>query len=402
MSNFYFCKYKKISAYNQYLNRPKNTLEKDFKIRSDLIFPDEFQFFENALFCTKFFPRMDRAKQIAGLAKLGTFIKNFIGKNEADFDAEDENFSALLRRSETENPWFTQENQRFALKQWSELLTIENLENWLGNYKPSKISKKVGLILAGNIPMVGFHDVISVILSNHIAVIKLSSKDRWVLPFLLKKWNEFSDGNVHFELVEKLENFDAVIATGSNNTARYLEYYFKNHLSIIRKNRTSVAVLKGDETDGEIQLLAEDIFRYFGLGCRNVTRIFIPEDFKIDRLFENFLHFKDIINHHKYANNYDYNRAVYLLNMEQFWDNNFVMLKENDQLFSPLSVLNFSRYQNLEDVKNFINENEENIQAIVAKKELELKDSVELGQAQNPSLDTYADHVDMMKFLEVI
>jgi hypothetical protein len=137
-----------------------------------------------------------------------------------------------------------------------------------------------------------------------------------MIPFLLKKWNEFSGGNVEYELVEKLENFDAVIATGSNNTARYLEYYFKDHLSIIRKNRTSIAVLNGDETDEQLQLLADDIFRYFGLGCRNVTRIFIPEDFKIDRLFENFLNFKEIINHNKYANNYEYNRAIYLLNQE--------------------------------------------------------------------------------------
>lgn len=192
-----------------------------------------------------------------------------------------------------------------------------------------------------------------------------------------------------------------MIATGSNNTARYLEYYFKNHLSIIRKNRTSIAVLKGDETDEELQLLAKDIFQYFGLGCRNVTRIFIPEDFVIDRLFENFLGFQDIINHNKYANNYDYNRAVYLLNQDKFWDNNFVMLKEDDKLFSPLSVINFSRYKSLEDVKSFIAENEENIQCVVAKDELGLN-SVSFGEAQNPGLDTYADNVDTMKFLELV
>ncbi|WP_297984128.1 acyl-CoA reductase [uncultured Chryseobacterium sp.] len=345
---------------------------------------------------------MDRAKQITGLAKLGNFFKSFLDKNPEQFDNDQEELSAILRRSETENPWFTQENQRFALKQWANLLTEENLENWLQHYQVSKFSKKVGLILAGNIPMVGFHDVISVVFSNHIPVIKLSSKDRWILPFILKKWNELSEGNVDYELVEKLEIFDAVIATGSNNTARYLEYYFKNKLSIIRKNRTSIAVLKGDETDEELQLLSEDIFRYFGLGCRNVTRILIPEDFKIDRLFENFLHFKDIINHHKYANNYDYNRAVYLLNMEQFWDNNFVMLKEDEKLFSPLSVINFSRYKNIEEVQKFIEENEQDIQAVVAKPDLVIEGSVGLGEAQNPSLDTYADHVDTMKFLEVI
>ena len=344
---------------------------------------------------------MSRENKISGLCELSLYIKNFSDKKAENYNADDERFSALLRKSEIENPWFTIENQKFALKQWADLLTPENIGNWLSTYKTPINSKRVVLILAGNIPMVGFHDVISVVLSNHIPVIKLSSKDKRMLPFLLEKWNEFSNGTVHYEFAERLENFDAVIATGSNNTARYLEYYFKDSLSIIRKNRTSIAVLKGDETDAELQLLAEDIFRYYGLGCRNVTRLFIPDDFVIDRLFENFLNFKEVINHNKYANNYEYNRAVYLLNQERFWDNNFVMLKEDEALFSPLSVINFSRYSTLDEVQNFIKTNEENIQAIVAKPELGLE-SIGLGQAQNPGLDTYADHVDTMRFLEVI
>ena len=344
---------------------------------------------------------MNREKQISGLAQLGFYINKFLEVKPENYNEIDEKFAALLRKSEIENSWFTQESQRFALKQWADLLTEENLNHWLSKYKPSHDSKKVGLILAGNIPMVGFHDVISVILSQHIALIKLSTKDRTILPFLLNKWQEFSEAELQYEFVEKLQDFDAVIATGSNNTARYLEYYFKDHLSIIRKNRTSIAVLKGDETPEELQLLAEDIFRYYGLGCRNVTRLFIPQDFVIDGLFENFLNFKEIINHNKYANNYEYNRAIYLLNQERFWDNNFVMLKEDEALFSPLSVINFTRYKNIDVVKSFINENEENIQAIVAKPELGL-DSIALGEAQNPDLETYADHVDTMQFLEVI
>ena len=344
---------------------------------------------------------MNREKQISGLAQLGFYINKFLEVKPENYNEVDEKFAALLRKSEIENSWFTQESQRFGLKQWADLLTEENLNHWLSKYKPSHDSKKVGLILAGNIPMVGFHDVISVILSQHIALIKLSSKDRTILPFLLNKWQEFSEAELQYEFVEKLQDFDAVIATGSNNTARYLEYYFKDHLSIIRKNRTSIAVLKGDEAPEELQLLAEDIFRYYGLGCRNVTRLFIPQDFVIDGLFENFLNFKEIINHNKYANNYEYNRAIYLLNQERFWDNNFVMLKEDEALFSPLSVINFTRYKNIDEVKSFINENEENIQAIVAKPELGL-DSIALGEAQNPDLETYADHVDTMQFLEVI
>lgn len=345
---------------------------------------------------------MNRDLQIEGLLQLSKYLNTFLNSNAAQYNADDEAFQAVLRRSEIENPWFTQENQRFALKQWADLLTKENLSSWLSNYRPASQPKKVGLILAGNIPMVGFHDVISVILSGHLPMIKLSSKDQRVLPFLLNKWNEFSDGNVKFEIVERVGNFDAVIATGSNNTARYLEYYFKNHLSIIRKNRTSIAVISGDETEAELQLLADDIFTYFGLGCRNVTRIFIPADFKIDAIFENFIQHKDVINHHKYANNYEYNRAIYLLNQEKFWDNNFVMLKEDEGLFSPLSVINVSRYSDISEVKKFIAENESNIQAIVASAELDLENSVNFGEAQKPALDTYADHVDTMHFLEVI
>ena len=344
---------------------------------------------------------MNIEKQVLGLIKLSDYIKSYLAENNEDFNENDSEFGSVIKKSEIENPWFTIENQRFALKQWSDLLTEENLNSWLSNYSPSKTTKKVGLILAGNIPLVGWHDVISVVLSNHIPLIKLSSKDKQMIPFLLKKWKEFSDNEIDYEFVERLTDFDAVIATGSNNTARYLEYYFKNHLSIIRKNRTSVAIIKGDETEEELKLLAQDIFQYFGLGCRNVTRLFIPKDFVIDRIFESFIDFKEIVNHNKYANNYDYNRAVYLLNQDQFWDNNFVMLKEDEKLFSPLSVIHFSRYSSLDEVTNFIKENEKDIQCVVGKNDLGIE-TVYFGEAQNPGLDTYADNVDTMKFLEVI
>ncbi|KFC18995.1 acyl-CoA reductase [Epilithonimonas lactis] len=339
--------------------------------------------------------------KILGLEKLGNFINEFIQKDDENYNEKEERLAYLMKRSEIENPWFTLENQRYNLKQWAGLFTKGNIENWLSKYELSNTPKRVGLILAGNIPIVGFHDIISVVLSNHIPIIKLSSKDKLMLPFLLELWKEFSNNEIEFEIVDRLENFDAVIATGSNNTARYLEYYFKNHLSIIRKNRTSIAVLKGDETVEELQLLADDIFRYFGLGCRNVTKLLLPKDMKVDGLFENFVKYQDVINHNKYANNYDYNRAVYLLNQDLFWDNNFVMLREDEKLFSPLSVVNFSRYETLDEAKQFVEDNREEIQAIVAKPELGLE-SIGFGETQNPSLDTYADDVDTMAFLSVI
>ena len=344
---------------------------------------------------------MKSKKQISGLVKLGKYILEFLDKNPEKYDEQDEDFEAKLVRAEIENRWFTQENIRFCLRNWAELFTEENLEKWISDYKISENSKKIGLILAGNIPLVGLHDVLSVLLSNHEAMIKLSSKDKVLLPFLLKKWEEFSELDLPIVYVERLENFDAVIATGSNNTARYLEYYFKNKLSIIRKNRTSIAVLKGDETNEELQLLAKDIFSYFGLGCRNVTKLFVPEDFKLDRLFENFVDYSDIIYHNSYCNNYDYHKAILLLNQDVFWDNNFVMMKEDDSLFSALSIINFTRYKNIEEVQEFIEENKSQIQCVVANPKLNL-DSVNFGEAQYPKLDDYADKVNTMRFLEVI
>lgn len=345
---------------------------------------------------------MKKQVYILGLIKLGKFIKDFLSKNTEDYNEFDEEFGIVLRKSELDNPWFNIENQKYALQQWANLLTEEKINDWLSAYSFSENPKKVGLILAGNIPLVGFHDVVSTIMSGNIPVIKLSSKDKMMIPFLLRRWNELSENKIEYQIVEKLSDYDAVIATGSNNTARYLEYYFKDSLSLIRKNRTSVAVLNGNETDEEIQALANDIFRYFGLGCRNVTRLFIPRDFGLERLFENFMNFKEVINHNKYANNYDYNRAIFLLNQEKFWDNNFVLLKEDDKLFSPLGVLHFSRYENIEEVKDFLTENEQDIQCVVARPELSIENSVAIGEAQCPSLNTYADNVDTMRFLEVI
>lgn len=338
---------------------------------------------------------------IHSLALLGNFLKEFIS-TEKDYTEEQQQLLALMKRSEIENPWFTEESFKHCFKNWAENLTEEKIEDWVKNYTFTTTPKKVGLILAGNIPLVGFHDVICVLLSGHTPIIKLSSKDQIILPFLLKKWNDLANGTLTFEFVEKLENYDAVIATGSNNTARYLEYYFKDVPNIIRKNRTSIGVLSGEETDEDLQNLAEDIFRYFGLGCRNVTRLFIPENMPLDRLFESFIGFKEVINHHKYANNYDYHRAIYLLNQEQFWDNNFVMLKEDSKLFSPLSVINFSRYQDITEVKDFIEQNSTDIQCVVAHPSLGIKESLGFGQAQCPVLDTYADNVDTMEFLSKI
>ncbi len=336
--------------------------------------------------------------QIAGLEKLGEFIKTSLIKQSSP-SSEQLAFSEILAKSTAENSWFTPENLEQCLTQWASQLTEASIKPWARGYKRASEPKRVGLILAGNIPLVGLHDVICVVLSGHFPLIKLSSKDKRLLPFLLTKWNEFAGGTVGYEITERLVGFDAVIATGSNNTARYLESYFKDYPRIIRKNRTSLAVLESEQSDEAIQALAKDIFSYFGLGCRNVTYLLIPTDFKLERFFENLLSHSEIINHNGYANNYDYNKALYLLNQDLFWDNNFVMLRESDTLFSPLSVLHFTRYNTLVEASDFIESHKDSIQCVVSSSTF-FKDAVKPGEAQNPLLSQYADHVDTMAFLE--
>ncbi len=344
---------------------------------------------------------MSIQSRISAIYDLGQFF-SFVAENEIDKDSnlskfkylEDE-FNAKLKLAEIHNPWFTQDNLKFCLEQWGKILTKENLRNWISNYSTTENPKNVGIIMAGNIPLVGFHDLISVLLSGHHAIVKTSSKDDILMSFVMDYLKEFEALKNVIQKIERLQNHDAVIATGSNNTARYFEYYFKEIPNIIRKNRTSVAILKGNETVEDLRKLAEDIFRYFGLGCRNVTKIYLPKGFNTDLLFESFYEWKEVINHTKYANNYEYNRAIYLMGSETFLDNNFVMLKESDEFFSPIGVVNYEFYENLEDVRKELTQNEEKIQCIVGN-----DFEVNFGETQKPSLTDYADGVDVMKFLE--
>lgn len=327
-------------------------------------------------------------------------LGSFFGKILND-PTEASEFHSKLKSAEIHNPWFTPENLNYCLKQWNEVLTRKNIENWLKEYKYSDSPKKVGIIMAGNLPLVGLHDLISVILSGNDAIVKTSSKDdvlmSAVIDFLTENYPELKNS---IQKTERLKDHDAVIATGSNNTARYFEYYFKDIPHIIRKNRTSVAVLDGSESKQELNGLADDIFRYFGMGCRNVTKLFLPENYNTDQLFESFFEWKDIINHPKYANNYDYNRAVFLLGKEKFLDNNFVMLKESESFHSPIAVVHYSYYKNQDELKNILDQNSEEIQCIVGHPTAGIQNQIGFGQSQKPGLNDYADGVDVMKFLE--
>jgi hypothetical protein len=337
---------------------------------------------------------------------LGTFLRQFSidksTKNEGvtNNDLFYDEFITLINLSQSHNGWFTPEQVYFAIQSWAEALTQENLDQWLSNYDFSNVEQKtIGLILAGNIPLVGFHDFLSVLISGHKVVVKTSSNDQKLLPFLAKYLISI---NPNFENLitftdGKLENFDAVIATGSNNTARYFEFYFKDKPSIIRKSRNSVAVLTGTETHDDLVNLGEDIFRYFGLGCRNVSKLFVPKGYNFDAFFKAIYEQKDVIYYEKYANNYDYNKAVFLMSNFQLLDNEFLTIKEDVSYASPISSVFYEYYENLEDIEKQLKNDAEKIQCIVSNTTIE--NSIAFGQTQKPNLWDYADNVDTLEFL---
>jgi hypothetical protein len=323
-------------------------------------------------------PFLSAEKIITAFQKLSAFM--------AEPDAE---FSSLMERSSNYNAWFTPEEVQRAVASLSNMLNNTDLEKWFQSISISESPKKVGLILAGNIPLVGFHDVISVLSTGNIALMKLSSSDDKLLPALLKQLVSFEPAFAdHIQYTERLKDFD---------------YYFGKVPNIIRKNRNSVAVLTGSESPEAIQLLGHDLFDYFGLGCRNVSKIFIPADYDIKNFFEPIEAFQPIINHFKYNNNYDYNKSIFLVNGVQHFDNGFLLLKEDSGLASPLAVLYFERYTDLADVKASLAVEKDNIQCVVSEVPLDLElPQLAFGQSQNPRLWDYADNVNTIEFLKGI
>ena len=299
------------------------------------------------------------------------------------------------------NPWFTKDNIKFALAGWAHMLNENSVNEWLSQYKinSSKPPKSIGVVMAGNIPFAGFHDMICVLASGNKLKAKRSSQDvffpQWILTLLSEVDAEVAS---RVEWVEKIENFDAVIATGSGNTARYFHFYFSKWPHIIRRNRTSVAILNGEETDEELRFLAKDVFTYFGLGCRNVSKIYLPEGKPLEPVLRVFEDFYELKNHNKYANNYDYNRSIYLLNLVPIFDNNVILMKEDAQLASPLAVLFYEYYTSINQLQLKLEAERENIQCMVAKENL-IDGSIAFGQAQCPEIYDYADGVDTMAFL---
>ena len=332
-----------------------------------------------------------RQKKIQALIKLGDFLTNF-STNKTSIN--------LQGKLEINNGWFTSWNIKTASLAWGKCLNSDDIKFWLENYSSTKSSKKVGLILAGNIPFVGLHDILSVWFSGHKAIVKLSSKDLFLLPLIVKFLeNECSEsrGQIIFSK-KKLEDFNAVIETGSDNLDRYFNYYFKNVPNIIRKNRTGIAVLNGDETKQQIEMLGYDILAHYGLGCRNISKLFIPKNYNLDLIFGGLYKYSNVMELFKYSNNYDYNKAVFLMSEFDFLDNGFFMLKKDSRFSSPLASAFYSEYESIKSLKKLINDNSDEIQCVVSNQIIEK--SISFGDAQNPKIYDYADGVNTLNFLK--
>jgi len=349
------------------------------------------RYFAHQLSYTKIINFMELNRRIDTFLSLGQRIEQF-GQDTLD---------AHCQQAKAKNPWFTADNIKQSFKGICYMLDGQKLKGWLENYpmRAQQKEKVIGVVMAGNIPMVGFHDFLCVLLAGHSIKAKLSSQDNYLLPILAEELAKIDPEWGHkIEFVEKLDDYDAVIATGSNNSARYFEQYFSKKPHIIRKNRTSVAVINGTETVQEIENLGLDVFSYFGLGCRNVSKLYLPEGYNFKQLVELWSPYQDIIYHNKYANNYDYNKAIYILNKEEFFDGGYFLLKPGQQLASPTAVVHYEYYQNINILAHDLHLMEDNVQCVVSK-DNHIKNAEPFGKAQFPEIWQYADGIDTMKFL---
>lgn len=345
--------------------------------------------------------------KVNALSQLGDYLNDFVnGKQSLSgndlFQEFYDKTSHAIAYAERKNLWFTQKNILHALSYWAHELNHQKLNQWLANYQISENTapKKVGVIMAGNIPMVGFHDLLCVFLSGHQFNGKPASDDAILIPHLIEILTSIAPEVAQQILFSEqfLKNMDAYIGTGSNNSARYFEYYFRDKPHIIRSNRNGVAVLTGNETPADFEKLGEDIFRYFGLGCRNVSKLYVPQGYNFNAFFEGIYPFFEMVNHNKYGNNYEYNRTVYLMGNEKLLDNNFLILKEDKSLSSPIAVLFYEFYEDNESLNNHLKEKAQQLQCIITNDE-KIINAIPFGNSQQPALHEYADGFDTMRFL---
>ncbi len=318
---------------------------------------------------------------------------------------KDERLNAFLHRTHFRNRWFTMENQHMAIDAiCDEFLNEEKLNTWLNQYHIPKNGspKKIGMIPAANIPLVGFHDMLSIFLAGHQSVIKVSERDEFITPFFIKKMaEEFPEIHSYFSFPDNIsiKEIDGIIATGSNNSARYFESYFGHMNHIIRKNRNSVGILSGNENKEQLDALGKDVCQYFGLGCRNVSKLYVPEGYDFTNFLESLHQFRDDILHDKYKNNYDYQTTILILNKRDYWNSGSVIITEDESIASPISVVHFEHYTDLNNLENHLSEKEEQIQCIVSETPLKKLKSIPFGAAQSPTLSDYPDNIDTMEFL---
>lgn len=352
---------------------------------------------------------MTTKERIRAMAALGRFLQQFAeeGIRESGSELNDLYYTELQQLIEgvnIYNPWYTPENVRSAIAAIAANLEEKKLEAWLAPYREQLDRKKalrIAVIMAGNIPMAGFHDMLCVLMSGNRFVGKLSSDDKLLLPFISKALIAIEPAFADFiEFTEdKLKSPDAVIATGSNNSARYFEYYFGKYPHIIRKNRNSVAVLTGKESVNDLRALGKDIFRYYGLGCRNVSKLFVPRGYTFDAFYSSIVDFSELTRNNKYMNNYEYNRTVYLMSSDpSLLDNNFLLLKEDPSYSSPVGVLFYEFYDDITELASRLQTEQEQIQCIVSGSG-SIKNALPFGTAQCPALEDYADGIDTMRFL---
>ena len=344
---------------------------------------------------------MNLEQRINAFVQLGVFLADFREqKKDSPYSIYFKGFEEIITLSFIENGWFTRDNVLEALKGIELFCAESGLKELCSELEPVKNTQTIAVLMAGNIPAVGFHDFLCVILSGNRILLKLSSDDRVLIPFFVRFLVEIEPGLESYILFAsgKLQNFDAVIATGSNNTSRYFEYYFGKYPNIIRKNRNSIAVLNGTESSSDFQKLGKDIFTYFGLGCRNVSKVMVPSGYDFKLFFESILPFSSVIENKKYANNYDYNRAVYLLNKEDFLDNNFLILKKDNYLSSPVSALFYEEYSDLIELTTTLKNLSGQIQVIVSGMDLQLP-SLPFGMSQKPAINDFADNTNTMRFI---
>jgi hypothetical protein len=329
---------------------------------------------------------MNLEQRVDLLKKLGKYILS-----------EDESWADVKQKATHENPWFIPEFVNYQLHHIShEYLSPQKLKAWITRYNVPSTNdspKNVGIVMAGNIPLAGFHDFLSSFISGHRQTIKPSSKDFQLINGIIQKlqqWNH--EVNKFILLAERLKSCDAYIATGSNNSSRYFDYYFSRYPHMIRRNRTSAAILTGNETFAQLEAFADDVHVYFGLGCRNVTKLYVPEHYDFLPLLESFKKYDWVFDVHKYKNNYDYQLAIMIINKIYYMTNGSILLSENKSLFSPISLLNYEQYKSVEDVVQILDGNKD-IQCIVGNQ------FIPFGKAQQPALDDYADKADTLQFL---